>query len=526
MKNALTVDLSCCRSDLSDRHDEHRSGSGSARKAFVNLTKMLVCLLVIVSLMLSMVVPVHAIALTTSIAIATVGALVLAACGLILTAPTGQSLTDYIGGQIDSYAVSQGFSNRSTWLNGVTQQTVTSTSIWSILDNAVKIPGGIYNALTTWAGSYIEDNNVVSNGQPVGQIGTSGLLDVGYLTIAFYNINTTSPLTPYDVSQSSNYVNMGYYTSGSNQGIVYSRPSNWSSSTSSTSPILVLDTSVVTNPVQYHNDSGAPTFFLLYSNTVPVNGQSWTFNSKQSISKDTNINLSTSYRYAVFVQGYTSNYRANQTYHNSVSGDISTPSGTVITPTASVVEPPVAGMGQDVIISGLPVTSSMTPEAAADAIQDQATTSAGLTATPSLDGEAVPEGSGWLYNAIQAVGEFIVDGIGGLFIPSEGFWDVYVDNISDLFDDRMGLLTYPISVVADLFERVADLDEAEPVIRWNDVIWKNQVVIPGGSYNLNDILEEDSMETIYGIYRVVVSGIMVIALIHLFIKKLEEIETK
>lgn len=158
-----------------------------------------------------------------------------------------------------------------------------------------------------------------------------------------------------------------------------------------------------------------------------------------------------------------------------------------------------------------------------------------LTVSGSVEGAEAPDvpatDVGWkgtiekIYNAIIDLPGRIAEAIKDLFIPHEGYATEFVSSINGIFEDRMGLLTYPLSVLSDFVSTVATLDEQEPILRWNDVVWQNKTIIQKGEYNLKSALSGTAMQSAYSVYRTVVSAVLVIAFLHLLLKKLKEVQS-
>lgn len=158
-----------------------------------------------------------------------------------------------------------------------------------------------------------------------------------------------------------------------------------------------------------------------------------------------------------------------------------------------------------------------------------------LTVSGSVEGTDAPDvpatDVGWkgtiekIYNAIIDLPGRIAEAIKDLFIPHEGYATEFVSSINGIFEDRMGLLTYPLSVLSDFVGTVATLDEQEPILRWNDVVWQNKTIIKKGEYNLKSALSGTAMQSVYSVYRTVVSAVLVIAFLHLLLKKLKEVQS-
>lgn len=157
-----------------------------------------------------------------------------------------------------------------------------------------------------------------------------------------------------------------------------------------------------------------------------------------------------------------------------------------------------------------------------------------LDSSASLEGETtdVPATDiGWkgtiekIYQAIIDLPGRIAEAIKDLFIPHEGYAAEFVSGLTGAYQGRFGLLTYPFSVLGDFVGTVAALDEQEPILRWNDVKWKGQVVIPKGEYNLKSAIAGTEMQTVYQVYRTVASAALIVGFLHLCIRKLREVQS-
>ena len=134
---------------------------------------------------------------------------------------------------------------------------------------------------------------------------------------------------------------------------------------------------------------------------------------------------------------------------------------------------------------------------------------------------------GWLQNIIDAITALpaaIAEKIKALFVPREGYAAEFVADITATYQGRMGLLTYPFTVLADFVGTVATLEEQEPVLRWDAVEWQDKTIISAGEYNLKSAVSSAQMQTVYMIYKTVVSGMLVVAFLHLCYKKLKEVQ--
>lgn len=134
---------------------------------------------------------------------------------------------------------------------------------------------------------------------------------------------------------------------------------------------------------------------------------------------------------------------------------------------------------------------------------------------------------GWLQSIIDAITALpaaIAEKIKALFVPREGYAAEFVADITATYQGRMGLLTYPFTVLADFVGTVATLEEQEPVLRWDAVEWQNKTIIAAGEYNLKSAVSSAQMQTVYMIYKTVVSGMLIVAFLHLCYKKLKEVQ--
>lgn len=214
----------------------------------------------------------------------------------------------------------------------------------------------------------------------------------------------------------------------------------------------------------------------------------------------------------------------------------SSPAGNIVATVPGAIDIPVDDTGDKATVVTIPGLDGefSTIEGLLQKILDKlaanelkATGSIADTDTPDVPATDV----GWkgtiekIYNAIIDLPGRIAEAIKDLFIPHEGYATEFVSGINGIFEDRMGLLTYPLSVLSDFVGTVATLDEQEPILRWNDVVWQNKTIIQKGEYNLKSALSGTAMQSVYSVYRTVVSAVLVIAFLHLLLKKLKEVQS-
>lgn len=133
---------------------------------------------------------------------------------------------------------------------------------------------------------------------------------------------------------------------------------------------------------------------------------------------------------------------------------------------------------------------------------------------------------GWLTgikDAIIGLPARIADAVKALFIPDEAFFDTAVADLQTTFQGRMGLLTYPMSVLYNFTDRVMNIQDQEPILRWDTVNFMDHQLIPAGQYNLNDGLQTPALKTAHDIYFIVVNAVMILAFLDLCWKKYREV---
>ena len=155
-----------------------------------------------------------------------------------------------------------------------------------------------------------------------------------------------------------------------------------------------------------------------------------------------------------------------------------------------------------------------------------------VTPDPDPDGstETDPDGStetdpdattGWLsriLESIKSLPQQIAEAISSIFVPSPDFFPTAISNLKDAYSDRMGLLTYPISVLFDFLDRVLNLDDQPPILRWDSIYlpgYPGTPVVAAGQYNFNDTLSTSAGRQVHEIYLIVVDAIMILAFLDL-----------
>ena len=124
--------------------------------------------------------------------------------------------------------------------------------------------------------------------------------------------------------------------------------------------------------------------------------------------------------------------------------------------------------------------------------------------------------------------ELLVEAIKSLFIPSDDFLGTYFTDLKEWFSDRLGFLFYPFELVIDILNMILDIDFSEPVFNIPDITepFSNKKLISETTFKFNDLLENNTFDTIHSIYLVCVDVFVVFGLVNLFRKKYEEVTTK
>ncbi len=122
--------------------------------------------------------------------------------------------------------------------------------------------------------------------------------------------------------------------------------------------------------------------------------------------------------------------------------------------------------------------------------------------------------------------ELIIEGLKSLFVPAEGFFDNYFSEIRQWFSDRLGFLWTPFDFVIEVLNRILNINFSEPVIHIPEIkapFVENQVLISEMDYNLNSLKDNETFANIHNLYLAGVDFIIIVALINLARKKIEEV---
>ena len=124
--------------------------------------------------------------------------------------------------------------------------------------------------------------------------------------------------------------------------------------------------------------------------------------------------------------------------------------------------------------------------------------------------------------------DLLIDGIKSLFIPSNEFFSTYFTDLKEWFSDRLGFLFYPFELIIDILNKIINIDFSEPLFTIPDIIepFSNKKLISATTFNFNDLLENNTFDTIHNIYLVCVDAFIIFSLVNLAKRKWEEVTTK
>lgn len=193
--------------------------------------------------------------------------------------------------------------------------------------------------------------------------------------------------------------------------------------------------------------------------------------------------------------------------------------------------------GQSMVISGIDGITLDDQSAAADVIFDAVfagtlaptvTVEDVATDIPAIDTDTDTSILSWVKKIWQSVADIpaaIAEAVASIFVPSADFYPTAIASLKDAFSDRMGLLTYPISILFDFLDRMVNLSEQQPILRWGNIYLPGYAtpLVAAGQYNLNDAIGTATGKQLHDIYLVIVDAIMILAFVDLCRRKYQKI---
>lgn len=131
-------------------------------------------------------------------------------------------------------------------------------------------------------------------------------------------------------------------------------------------------------------------------------------------------------------------------------------------------------------------------------------------------------------SAIEALGNFLIEGLKSLFIPSEGYFEGKAIEMRTWLEEHLGLLVYPFTLVADLADRVAGLQNGEPIVHVPEIAYiqdtEKYVLIAEQDVNIYDqVNRKQIFLDIHKYYLMAMDAAIAMALVVLAWKKFDQI---
>ena len=124
--------------------------------------------------------------------------------------------------------------------------------------------------------------------------------------------------------------------------------------------------------------------------------------------------------------------------------------------------------------------------------------------------------------------ELLLEAIKSLFIPSDDFFSTYFTDLKDWFSDRLGFLFYPFELIIDILNKILNIDFENPIFNIPDIHepFTNKKIISATTFNLNDLLTNNTWKTVHDIYLILLDAFIVFGLVNLFLRKYKEVTTE
>ena len=131
-------------------------------------------------------------------------------------------------------------------------------------------------------------------------------------------------------------------------------------------------------------------------------------------------------------------------------------------------------------------------------------------------------------SAIEALGNFLIEGLKSLFIPSEGYFEGKAIEMRTWLEEHLGLLVYPFTLVADLADRVAGLQNGEPIVHVPEIAYiqdtEKYVLIAEQDVNIYDqVNRKQIFLDIHKYYLMAMDAAIAVALVVLAWMKFDQI---
>lgn len=123
-----------------------------------------------------------------------------------------------------------------------------------------------------------------------------------------------------------------------------------------------------------------------------------------------------------------------------------------------------------------------------------------------------------LGNAVTNIVSGIIDGFKSLFVPSS---DSIKDNFTknyDLLHSHLGFLIYPFELISTFADKLVNL-KTTTSFSFSGWEFMSVKVLPAFKFDFNDVLQADNVKTMYNVYLVIISGIIVFGFVSMCLKK-------
>lgn len=452
---------------------------------------------------------VDAVALTSTAAVVALVASVMTACGVTYWASTQEDAVSYLGGKIEEYigTLSETYSSLLEWL-GIN----TISDAFSVLNGGIlRVPTTIANKILEFVSWYNEEENVESGGESI-------------TNASYYPVTVTLPtgatgvLTAQYISANVLYVHLSGYSQGNGQIVI-----------SSSVPLSRNDTT--TMQVMSATDANFVNYLWDYQIFDDNN-----VSSREGLAPGNSVSLTTT-----VANGHLG-LILNPLVKTGVSGDLyfqvtltqgslqQNAATVIVEPSDSVVVPPALEQGESLIITTTaPITQGDSNEEACQAILDTVISQDGLSSSSDTEVEAtIPSAWQWLFDLVHGLGETltnIYDLIRGIpssiasaisavltaaFVPTEAYVATFVASLYSTFDNHFSILSYPFSLLGTFITKVGTIGSSEPIFTWGNIYepFSGKLLIPAGSYNLNNALQNQAFAYAHSIYMIVIKGLL------------------
>lgn len=123
-----------------------------------------------------------------------------------------------------------------------------------------------------------------------------------------------------------------------------------------------------------------------------------------------------------------------------------------------------------------------------------------------------------LGNAVTNIVGGIIDGFKSLFVPSSSSIKDNFSKSYDLLHSHLGFLIYPFELISKFSDKLVNL---KTTTSFSGSGWEFMgiKVLPAFKFDFNDVLRTDNIKTMYNLYFVIVSGVIIFGFFSMCLKK-------